>query len=73
MYRKNLPGQRTQEAPEKGGKLRGIEGWIGVNYPTGRFVKYRILYIVCQAKKTQYIVILCDVAAGMLIDGNWRG
>jgi hypothetical protein len=67
------PGQRTQEAPEKGGKLRGIEGWTGVNHPKGRFLKYKILYVVCQVKKTQYIVILRDVAAGMLIDGNWRG
>jgi len=73
MYRKNPPEQRTQEAPEKGGQLRGIEGWIGVNHPKGRFLKYRILYIVCQVKKTQYIVILCDVAAGMLIERSRRG
>jgi hypothetical protein len=67
------PGQRTQEAPEKGGKLRGIEGWTGVSHPNGRFLKYKILYVVCQVKKTQYIVILGNVVAGMLIDGNWRG
>ena len=67
------PGQRTQEVPEKGGKLRGIEYWTGVNHPNGRFPKYKILYVVCQVKKTQYIVILGDVVAGMLIDVNWRG
>jgi hypothetical protein len=55
--KENPPGVTIRHFPEKGGKLRELEGSFGVNYPTGRLIQYKILYIVCQGKNIQYIVI----------------